>query len=76
MKFSVSDLQTDRQWRSITGLDKNRFYKLLEHFKETYVETYSMLLKDRLVDNDVEYCIKNEEDLFSSILQYWKQPIY
>ena len=64
MKFSVSDLRTDRQWRSITGLDKNRFYKLLEHFKETYVETYSMLLKDRLVDNDVEYCIKNEEDLF------------
>ena len=63
MKFSVSDLRTDRQWRSVTGLDKNRFYKLLEHFKETYIETYSLPLHDRQVDNDIEYCIRNEEDL-------------
>lgn len=63
MKFSVSDLRTDRQWRSVTGLDKNRFYKLLEHFKETYMEIYSLPLHDRQVDNDIEYCIRNEEDL-------------
>lgn len=63
MKFSVSELRTDRQWRAVTGLDKNRFYKLLENFKQTYVETYSMTLQDRLVDNDIDYCVKNEEDL-------------
>jgi hypothetical protein len=63
MKFNISDLKTDRQWRSVTGLDKNRFNKLLESFKQTYIETYSMPLPDRLVDNDIDYCIKNEEDL-------------
>lgn len=63
MKFSISDLKTDRQWRSITGLDKNRFNKLLECFKQTYVEIYSMNLPDILVDNDIDYCINSEEDL-------------
>jgi len=63
MKINVSELRTDRQWRAVTGLDKNRFYKLLEEFEHSYAETHSRPLKDRLADTDIDYCIKNEEDL-------------
>ena len=63
MKISVSELRTDRQWRAVTGLDKDRFYKLLEPFKQSYIDTYSLSLKERLVDNDIKYCIQSEEDL-------------
>ena len=63
MKISVSDLRTDRQWRSILGLDKNRFQKLLSGFEKSYVEIYGITLKESLVDNDIDYCIKDEEEL-------------
>lgn len=63
MKISTSELRTDRQWRAITGLDKKRFYKLLKDFERSYVETYFCPLKNRLADTDIDYCIKDEEDL-------------
>lgn len=63
MKISVSNLGTDRQWRATTGLDKSRFYTLLEHFKKSYIDIYKYTLRDRLVNNKVEYCIQSEEEL-------------
>jgi hypothetical protein len=62
MKISTKDLKNKRQWRSATGLDEDKFYKLLEHFKLIYIETYGKELKDRLVDSHIEYCIQNEEE--------------
>lgn len=63
MKISTSELRTDRQWRAAVGLDKKRFYKLLPHFRQSYFEKYKLFLADRLVDNNVDYCIRNEEEL-------------
>lgn len=37
MKICVEDLKTDRQFRSATGMDKERFYKLLPVFEECYI---------------------------------------
>jgi hypothetical protein len=33
MKMPLSELTTERQWRAATGLNKERFYKMLERFK-------------------------------------------
>jgi hypothetical protein len=63
MKISTKDLKNKRQWRSATGLEEDKFYKLLEQFKLNYTEAYGKELKDRLVDSNIEYCIKNEEEL-------------
>lgn len=63
MKITVSDLRTDREWRSATGLDKARFEKLLPHFIKSYTEIYGSCLADRLVDTEVAYCIKEESEL-------------
>ena len=63
MKFSVENLKSKRQWKSATGFSKDKFYKVLEQFKLSYIETYGKELKDRLVDSNVDYCIQNEEEL-------------
>ena len=63
MKLQTSDLKTDRQWRAATGMDKIRFYKLLDGFKNSYREIHLDTLRDRLVESGVEYCIQTEEAL-------------
>jgi len=63
MKISINDLKTERHWRSATGLNKERFYKLLSGFEKSYIAEYGLPLKDRLVENSQGYCINNEEDL-------------
>jgi len=63
MKLQSSDLKTDRQWRAATGMDKIRFYKLLDGFKKSYQEIHLDTLSDRLVESGVEYCIQTEEAL-------------
>ena len=68
MKISTKDLKNKRQWRSATGLEEDKFYKLLEQFKLSYIEVYGKELKARLVDSNIEYCIKNEEELLLFIL--------
>ena len=64
MKINSSELKTDRKWRSATGLNKDRFYKLLSYFKQSYLTTYGKDLNTRQVENDLNhYCIKDEEEL-------------
>jgi hypothetical protein len=63
MKITTSDLKTERQWRSATGFDKERFYKLLEGFEKSYLADYGQPLAERLVKNKKGYCIHNEEEL-------------
>jgi hypothetical protein len=63
MKISTKDLKSKRQWKSATGLEEDKFYKLLEQFQLNYIEAYGKELKARLVDSNVEYCIRNEEEL-------------
>lgn len=63
MKIVTSDLRNERQWRSATGMNKERFYKLLEGFEKSYLLEYGQRLNERLVKNKRGYCIHNEEEL-------------
>ena len=63
MKFGIKDLKTDRQSRAAIGMDKARFFKLLEAFKKSYFAIHGTSLKERQMDNGAEYCINSEEEL-------------
>lgn len=63
MKLSISSLNTERQWKANTGVSKEEFHFLLDCFKKAYLEKYYRPLAERLVENSIEYCIQNEEDL-------------
>jgi hypothetical protein len=63
MKFGLEDLRTERQSRAAIGMDKERFIKLLLGFKSSYFERYGTSLKERQMDNGIEYCINSEEEL-------------
>ena len=63
MKFGITDLKTERQSRAAIGMDKAGFSKLSDAFKKSYFEIYGTSLKERKMDNGVEYCINNEEEL-------------
>lgn len=63
MKINILDLKTERQWRSATGLNKERFYRLFSHFKQGYLETYGKPLKSRQVESGLDYGIQSEEEL-------------
>ncbi len=47
MKLSTTDLKTDRQWRSATGLDKKRFNTLCVFFENAYQEVFGQTLQER-----------------------------
>lgn len=47
MKLNVSDLTTDRLWRSNTGLSKEKFYDLLVEFSKSYQEIYGKSMAER-----------------------------
>ncbi|MDP3009447.1 MAG: hypothetical protein Q8N30_10340, partial [Methylococcales bacterium] len=44
-------------------MDKDRFFKLLEAFKQSYLDIHGMRLKEKQVDNGIGYCINSEEEL-------------
>jgi hypothetical protein len=49
MKISVSKLTTDRKWRSVTGLDRLRFEKLLVEFRKMYCEIDKQTFEEYLI---------------------------
>jgi hypothetical protein len=63
MKIQTSELKSERQWRTATGLNEERFYKRLVGFEKSYLAEYGQPLKERLVKNKRGYCIHNEEEL-------------
>lgn len=63
MKITTSELTQDRQWRALLGISKKQFFTLFTHFKKTYIEIYEAELAARKVENNVKYCIKDEEEL-------------
>ena len=63
MKLTISDLTQDREWRASIGMSKKQFFILLEPFKKAYFDTYQKELAKRKVDVNIDYCIKNEEEL-------------
>jgi hypothetical protein len=63
MKINRLDRQTERQWRSATGLNKERFYRLLSYFKQGYLEIYGNPLNSRQVASGIDYGLQSEEEL-------------
>ncbi|MDP3008541.1 MAG: hypothetical protein Q8N30_05660 [Methylococcales bacterium] len=55
MKLGLSYLKTERQCRAAIGMDKDRFFKLLEAFKQSYLDIHGMRLKEKQVDNGIGY---------------------
>jgi hypothetical protein len=62
MKIQVSELKTKRQWRSATGLDKQKFYELLVEYEKCYLKTYGAKLSKRKAETRIAYCIRTEEE--------------
>lgn len=63
MKIQLSDLTTERKWRAATGFNKQRFEKLLELFKKSYLKIYEKPVKERQVKTEIDYCLNSEEEL-------------
>jgi len=63
MKIQLSDLATERKWRAATGFDKQRFEKLVELFKKSYLKIYGKPIKERQVQTEIDYCLNSEEEL-------------
>lgn len=69
MKISISDLKTDRQWRSSTGYDQKRFAKLLVVFEKKYQEIFGEKIEEIKSRSPKKSVIKNcEELLFFTLL--------
>lgn len=64
MKLQLSELTTERKWRSATGMDKERYYKLLEIFKVSYQEMYGKSIEQKqTAEKRFEFVISSEEEL-------------
>lgn len=47
MKLDISDLTTERRWRSSRGLTKEKFEILLVFFQESYEKIYGKTIQER-----------------------------
>lgn len=63
MKLSIKELKTDRQWRAATGLDEQRFQKLLRLFKASYLKKYGYSVGARQTGIEVTPSLPSEEEL-------------
>ena len=63
MKLSTTDLKTERQWRSATGLDKRRFQLLLPFFEKAYQEKFGQSLHERQSECPDQPHLTSYEDL-------------
>jgi hypothetical protein len=64
MKMQLSELTTERKWRAATGLNQERFYKLLERFKASYERQYKKSIEQKQeAEKHFDFCLSNEEEL-------------
>lgn len=63
MKINTSDLKTERQWRSSTGYDEQRFRKLIPLFEAHYLAKFGKTLPERKADSPKKSTITSAEDL-------------
>ena len=63
MNLSIMALRTDRQWRSATGLDQERFAKLLVWFEQAYHQTYGKSIEERQAECPDEPALNTYTDL-------------
>jgi hypothetical protein len=63
MKLLITDLKTERQWRSATGLDQKRFDKLLMLFEKAYLDLFDQSIEQRQGDCPEQPCLSTYTDL-------------
>lgn len=63
MKLHISDLKTERQWRSSTGLTKDKFEILLPFFQKSYETIYGKTIEERTSESPNNPAITNYGDL-------------
>jgi len=63
MRIRTSDLKGEREWRSATGLGREKFYELLGKYEKSYIELYGARLSEKLGKTTISYCLNTEEEL-------------
>jgi hypothetical protein len=63
MKLDILDLTTERQWRSSTGLSKEKFEILLVFFQESYEKIYGKTIEERTSESPNNPTIRSYSDL-------------
>jgi len=63
MNLSITNLKTDRQWRSATGLDQKRFAKLLVWFEQSYEQIYGRSFEERQAEYPGKPALSTYADL-------------
>ncbi|MVM36095.1 hypothetical protein GO755_39140 [Spirosoma sp. HMF4905] len=63
MKLLITDLKTERQWRSARGLDQKRFDKLLLVFEKAYLDLFDQSIEQRQDDCPEQPCLNTYTDL-------------
>ena len=59
MKLDLTTLTTERQWRSATGFNKDKFDLLLVHFQESYETIYGKTIEQRTSESPNSPTITN-----------------
>lgn len=63
MRINISDLKTERQWRSSTGYDEGRFRELLKLFEAAYLKINGRSIEKVKSEGPMESKVKTYEDL-------------
>lgn len=63
MKINIDDLKTERQWRSSTGYDQERFHKLLVIFARKYQEIFHEWIEETKLRSPMQSHIQSCEEL-------------
>lgn len=75
MNFSVTQLKTERQWRSNTGLDKARFEILLAAFQKAYEQYFSQSIAERQAQSPQDCVVSTYEELLLFTLFSFKADL-
>lgn len=75
MTILLSQLKTERQWRSATGMDKPRFELLLSAFQIAYKRCFERTLADRQSESPQECTLKGYEELLFFTLFSFKADL-
>jgi hypothetical protein len=63
MKLKIIDLKTERQWRSNTGISKEKFYELLPEIGLTYTTVFGKSISERTSESPNSPSLTTYEDL-------------
>lgn len=74
MSLSITQLKTDREWRSSTGLSEHKFKQLLELFTASYSSVYEVDIATHQHNLRKDFAFENCHDLLFYVLFCLKNP--